>query len=191
MRMSQWFQNLLKDGVLGQYLADHLIETAAPPDPGTETIAVLDVKYGVQQPFYNLPEPTWNPDATRPVVLFKTGGLNEPDPDTVDRWEELATALAKQSGHLDGPTVPELHDEPKVRLNNGWLYSTNVARIGGRHTGSDGTFYVPDSAQDTAAPSSSRHMGYRLQRPPNYGDAVAKHSGSEPQVVPHRGWNPG
>ena len=138
-----------------------------------------------------MPEPSRNPETTPPVVLFRTVEPKEPDPATVDRWEELATALAKQGGHLDGPAVTELHDGTRVRLNNGWLYSTNIASIGGQHGGRNGTFHVPESAPDTTAPSSSRHMGYRLHPTPNHGDLAGNDGDSQPLVVPHRGWNRG
>ena len=66
---------------------------------------------------------------------------------------------------LRGPAQPHLHQEPKIRLNNGWLYITDIGNTGGQHT-DDGVFYVPDSQQTRAIPVTSSQLKFTCKTSP-------------------------
>ena len=70
------------------------------------------------------------------------------DPDGIDAFEAAVRRRAEsrelQRIILAGRPDYDRHTELKFRLPRGCVYFTDIARIGGRITGQDGTFYAPD-----------------------------------------------
>ena len=176
--------NVHSMGRLQAYLDDHLLDVQVPQDAGLRIEVELDLQYGIRKPWLQLPAPAWNDGLPGPVHLFSRN-TGEVDPGAVDAYEQAAQAA--QSFVLNGPADPEAHTGRRVRLNQGWLYFTDIAEIGGQPTGSDGVFYVSDAEPQLARPGERRGH-YRLHDKRRTGNEQPPEEGSLPQVVPHRNW---
>ena len=88
-----------------------------------------------------------------PFERFVVGSLPVNRPDLVFR--------------LEAPAVPHEHRGLKWALSLGVVYDTDVAEVGGRQVGGDGTYYVPrDSPTLAVLVTSLVRFDYLENRPP-------------------------
>lgn len=88
-----------------------------------------------------------------PFERFVVGSLPVNRPDLVFR--------------LEAPAVPHEHRGLKWPLSLGVVYDTDVAEVGGRPVGGDGTYYVPrDSPALAVLVTSLVRFNYLENRPP-------------------------
>ena len=104
----------------------------------------------------------------------------------IDTWEMADGRLAGEIGpferfvvrsllvnrpdlvfRLEAPAVPHEHCGLKWALSLGVVYDTDVAEVGGRQVGGDGTYYVPrDSPAAAVLVTSLVRFNYLENRPP-------------------------